>query len=420
MQLGDARTGKMADNMIGFCRALRRAGVPVDSARMALAIDAAMLVGVSRKDDFAAALEAVLISRQQDREVFAQLFDSFFKNPELAHKLLSQMLPKAQEAAKAPKHKARVQEALTAVRAAQQAPKKEEELQLDAAMSASDGVRLRHADFQNLSASEFRLVERLVRDMALPLPQVPGRRTHSGERGKRMDWQRAMRDATRMGGELLHIPHRTRRPQPLPLLILVDISGSMERYARLMLAFLHQATRRVPRAVFAFGTELTDLRAAFRLRDSDAMLEAANQSIQDFAGGTRLGAALTTLRTAHRRCLVGRRTVVLLISDGLDTGEPQVLADELAWLKRHSRSLLWLNPLLRFDGYAPLAAGAKVLHQHADGMLAIHNLSELEQLAQAIAQLLHARGVRTTSPNTRRASAPSPQSRRVPTTLSHS
>ena len=95
MQLGDARTGKMADNMIGFCRALRRAGVPVDSARMALAIDAAMLVGVSRKDDFAAALEAVLISRQQDREVFAQLFDSFFKNPELAQKLLSQMLPKA-------------------------------------------------------------------------------------------------------------------------------------------------------------------------------------------------------------------------------------------------------------------------------------------------------------------------------------
>ena len=395
MQLGDVRTGKMTDNVVGFCRALRRAGVPLDSSRMALALEAALLVGVERKDDFAAALEAVLISRPQDREVFAQMFGSFFKKPELAQKLLSQMLPKAQEAAKQPKQKARVQEALTAERAAQQPPKKEEELQLDAAMSASDGERLRHADFQNLSASEFRLVERLVRDMALPLPQVPGRRTHSGERGKRMDWQRAMRDATRMGGELLHIPHRTRRPQPLPLLILVDVSGSMERYARLMLAFLHQATRRVPRSVFAFGTELTDLRAAFQLRDADEMLEAANERIQDFAGGTRLGAALSTLRTAHRRCLVGRRTVVLLISDGLDTGESQVLADELAWLKRHSRSLLWLNPLLRFDGYAPLATGAKVLHQHADGMLAIHNLSELEHLASAIAQLLDHRRSKT-------------------------
>lgn len=391
MQTGDARTGKMADNVVGFCRALRRAGVPLDSSRMALALEAALLVGVSRKDDFAAALEAVLISRQQDREVFAQLFDAFFKNAELAQKLLSQMLPKAQEAAKQPKQKARVQEALMAARMAQQSPQREQALQRDAAMSASDGVRLRHADFQSLSVSEFRLVERLVRDLALPLPQVPGRRTHAGDRGKRMDWQRAMREATRMGGELLHIPHRTRRQQPLPLLILVDISGSMERYARLMLAFLHQATRRVPRAVFAFGTELTDLRTAFRMRDTDDMLEAANQRIQDFAGGTRLGGALSTLRSAHSRCLVGRRTVVLLISDGLDTGEPDVLADELAWLKRHSRSLLWLNPLLRFEGYAPLATGAKVLHQHADGMLAIHNLSELEQLAQAIAQLLHKR-----------------------------
>ena len=417
MQLGDARTGKMADNMVGFCRALRRAGVPVDSARMALAIEAAMCVGVARKDDFAAALEAVLISRQQDRDVFAQLFASFFKNPELAQKLLSQMLPKAQEAAKAPKQKARVQEALTAVRTAQHAPKKEEELQLDAAMSASEGQRLRHADFQNLSASEFRLVERLARDMALPLPQVPGRRTHAGERGKRMDWQRAMRDATRMGGELLHIPHRTRRAQPLPLLILVDISGSMERYARLMLAFLHQATRSVPRAAFAFGTELTDLRAAFRFRDADDMLDTANQSIRDFAGGTRLGAALTTLRTAHRRCLMGRRTVVLLISDGLDTGEAQVLADELAWLKRHSRSLLWLNPLLRFEGYAPLATGAKVLHQHADGMLAIHNLSELEQLARAIAQLLGTRGGQTPLTPSRRVPASSSDHRREPAAM---
>lgn len=410
MQTGDARTGKMADNVVGFCRALRRAGVPLDSSRMALALEAVLLIGVSRKDDVAAALEAVLISRPQDREVFVQLFDAFFKNPEPAQQLFSHVLSKPQESVDQPQQKARVQEALIAARTAQQELKKEQAPQRDAAMSASDGARLHQADFQNLSASEFRLVERLVREMALPLPKVPGRRTHAGERGKRMDWQRAMREATRMGGELLHIPHRTRRPQPLPVLILVDISGSMERYARLMLAFLHQATRRVPRAVFAFGTELTDLRAAFRLRDADDMLEAANQRIQDFAGGTRLGNALTTLRTTHSRCLVGRRTVVLLISDGLDTGKPQVLADELAWLKRHSRSLLWLNPLLRFEGYAPLATGAKVLHQHADGMLAIHNLSELEQLAHAIAQLL----------NTRHGNMPSSHSRRIPLPFAHS
>jgi uncharacterized protein with von Willebrand factor type A (vWA) domain len=162
----------------------------------------------------------------------------------------------------------------------------------------------------------------------------------------------------------------------------------MERYARLLLAFLHNATRHTPRAAFAFGTDLTDLRPAFRHRDTDQMLDTANAAIADFAGGTRLGASLASLRLHHPRTLVGRRTVVLLISDGLDTGEPEALDTELSWLKRHSRQLLWLNPLLRFDGYAPLATGAQVLQRHVDGMLAVHNLSRLEDLAEAMARVM--------------------------------
>lgn len=162
----------------------------------------------------------------------------------------------------------------------------------------------------------------------------------------------------------------------------------MERYARLLLAFLHSALRGRPCAPYAFGTRLTDLRAAFRLRDSDQMLKAANAAIADFAGGTRLGDSLALLRRDHARQLVGRRTVALLISDGLDTGDPEALEQELTWLKRHSRRLFWLNPLLRFDGYAPLAQGAQRLHRHADAMLAVHNLSRLEDLAGALSQLL--------------------------------
>jgi uncharacterized protein len=170
--------------------------------------------------------------------------------------------------------------------------------------------------------------------------------------------------------------------------VLVDVSGSMERYARLMLAYLHQATRGVPRQVFAFGTGLTDLNAGFRLHDTDAMLAQCNAQIRDFAGGTRLGESLQTLRQTHPQALLGRRTLVLLISDGLDTGDNGVLMEQVAWLKRHSRALLWLNPLLRFEGYAPAARGAQVLAQHADALLAIHNLSKLEALAKAMAQLL--------------------------------
>ena len=133
---------------------------------------------------------------------------------------------------------------------------------------------------------------------------------------------------------------------------------------------------------------LTDLTQAFKHADTDAMLAHASLAIEDFAGGTQLGASLTALRTQHARRLVGRRTIVLMITDGLDTGEPAELAQELGWLRRRSRRILWLNPLLRFDGYAPLAQGAKVLHQHAHGMLAVHNLSKLEELASSLAALM--------------------------------
>ena len=388
MILGDSRSGKLPDHITAFGRALRRAGVPVDSARIASAITAAEIVGVERKDDLRAALEAVLISRQQDIGVFGDMFEAFFRNPELAQQLLSQMLPKAAKAHPV-RRKARVQEALSVAGLKARTPNQgETEIKFDAAMTASDQQRLRHADFAGLSASEFRLVEQLVRDIPMPLPPVRSRRERAGTRGHRPNWPRAMQQARRHDGELLQIPLMTRRPLPLPLLILVDISGSMERYARLLLAFLHQATRGTPRAAFAFGTELTDLRAAFRHRDTDQMLELANDAIADFAGGTRLGASLTRLRTEHKRCLVGRRTVVLLITDGLDTGSPEVLDEELTWLGRHSRQLLWLNPLLRFDGYAPLASGASVLHRHAHGMLAVHNLSRLEDLARSMASLM--------------------------------
>ncbi|WP_066271082.1 vWA domain-containing protein [Hydrogenophaga palleronii] len=388
MILGDARSGKFPAHITAFGRALRRAGVPVDSSRVVLAITAATAVGVARRDDLRAALQAVLVSRQQDLAVFDEMFEAFFRNPELAQQLLAQMLPKAAKAHPV-RRKARVQEALSVAGLKARTPNQgETDLKFDAAMSASDQQRLRHADFAGLSASEFRLVEQLAREIALPLPTVRSRRERAGTRGHRPNWPRALQQARRHDGELLEIPRLARHPQPLPLLILVDISGSMERYARLLLAFLHQATQGTPRNAFAFGTELTDLRPAFRQRDTDVMLDMANAAIDDFAGGTRLGESLARLRREHSRCLVGRRTVVLLITDGLDTGAPELLEQELTWLGLHSRKLLWLNPLLRFDGYAPLASGASVLHRHAHGMLAVHNLSRLEDLARAMASLM--------------------------------
>jgi uncharacterized protein with von Willebrand factor type A (vWA) domain len=392
MQLGDSRSGKLADNIGAFGRALRRAGVQVDSSRIALATDAALAVGLAERADLSAALEAVLVSREQDRLVYRELFDVFFQNPNMANKLLAQLLPSAEGKAEPSKRRPRVREALTPQQAfGQQAKPKEEDqkVDFDAAMTASDQQRLKHADFNTLSATEYRLVERLARDIRLPLPSFEARRTRPGVRGAQLHWSGVMRAAVQTGGEPIKISRLQRCEQPLPLLVLVDVSGSMERYSRLLLAFLHAATRRHPRRdVFAFGTQLTDLSPAFRLADTDAMLTQASSLIEDFAGGTQLGESLTALRLKHARRLVGRRTQVLMITDGLDTGEPDALARELTWLKRHCRSLFWLNPLLRFERYAPLARGAAVLHAHADAMLAVHNLSRLEDLASSLARLM--------------------------------
>jgi hypothetical protein len=392
MQLGDARTGKLADNITGFGRALRRAGVRVDSSRISLAQDAALAVGVGAKADLSAALEAVMISREQDRLVFRELFDAYFRNPEVARKLLAQLLPSAEGTAQPSKRRPRVREALSPQKAYGQQAKpraQDDKVEFDAAMTASDLQRLRHADFNALSGMEYRLVERLARDVPLPLPCFASRRTYPASAGARVHWPGVMHHASRTGGELMRLPRLQRREQPLPLLVLVDVSGSMERYARLLLAFLHAATRRHRRRdVFAFGTQLTDLTPAFRIADTDEMLAVASAAIEDFAGGTQLGTSLASLRLHHARRLVGRRTLVLLITDGLDTGEPQQLEPELAWLRRASRRLLWLNPLLRFDGYAPSARGAAVLHRYAHGMLAVHNLSRLEDLAASLAALM--------------------------------
>jgi uncharacterized protein len=389
--LGDARAGKFADNIAGFGRALRRAGVRIDSAQLALAQDAALLVGVGSKPDLSAAMEAVMISREQDRMVFRELFDAYFRDPEVANKLLSQLLPTGQGKAEPPKRRPRVREALSPQKGfgAAQTKADDQRVDFDAAMTMSDAQRLKHADFNALSASEYHLVERLAREVALPVPSVPARRTRPGIEGVRLHWPRALRESARTGGELIRLPRLMQRQGPLPLLILADISGSMERYARLLLAFLHAATAAHKRRdVFSFGTHLTDLTSTFRLSDTDAMLAAASAAIDDFAGGTRLSESLAALRTHHARRLVGRRTIVLIITDGLDTGEPEALAHELRWLKHHSRRLLWLNPLLRFEGYAPSARCASVLHQYADGMLAVHNLSKLEDLAGSLAAVL--------------------------------
>ncbi len=391
MQLGDARSGKWPENIMGFARALRRAGVPIDSSRISLSVAAARLVGLAHRDDLSHTLESVLISRQEDLEVFRQLFDVYFKDPKIAHQLLAQMLPSAQgQEAPKPK-KARVSEALNPRAAVLplKPPQADKELEFDAAMTASDLARLRHADFNQLDASEFTLVQRLARDIRLTIPKVPSRRKASRPRGAHLHWSKTLRTAAQMGGEFLVLPKLGRQMKTLPIFILVDISGSMERYARLLLAFLHKATANATeRHVMAFGTGLSDLSQAFKFKDPDLMLQACNKAINDYAGGTKLGVSLQELKSQYAHRLMAKRSLVLLVSDGLDTGDAEQLEAGLKWMRGKARKICWLNPLLRFEGYEPLAKGASVLDRYSDAKMAIHDLAHLEDLAKAIKELV--------------------------------
>jgi uncharacterized protein with von Willebrand factor type A (vWA) domain len=388
----------VADNLLGFGRALRRAGVPVDSSRMALAMESLRWVNLARRDDVSAVFETVMVSREADRAVFRELFDRYFQAPAAQGLPFAPAVEPPATATKGEEAPQRALDALIpAALGAQPVPDNvddpEEDLEddtlTDARFSASQRERLQHADFRTLDAWEYRQVERWARDIRSVLPQHPGRRTRAGTRGSQPHWPRALREAARLHGEVLRLPRRTRREQPLPLLVLVDVSGSMERYTRLLLAFLHAATREARRRdVFAIGTALTDLSAAFRQADTDRMLAEAAQRIPDFAGGTRLGSSLQQLLRSQARRLVGRRTVTLLITDGLDTGEPAELDAALAGLKRHTGRLLWLNPMLRFEGYQPLARGARVMSRQVDAMLPVHNLDSLQSLARSLQRLL--------------------------------
>ncbi len=376
---------------VGLGRVLRRAGVPVDSARMALGLQALTLIDVSKRHEVCDALEATWLSRAEDIPVFHAVFDAYWAalSQSQASDDASQGLPLSLAEAKPSRQ--RVQDALADMQAAPAMrlhPVKPQEEAQAANLMASAMQRLKHADFQTLSADELAQLQHQLQTLRMRWPTVAGRRWRAGARGSRLDWPRLLRTAARQGGEVLALPRRQRREQALPVLVLLDVSGSMERYARMQLAFLHHHTPRGKRAVFAFGTHLSDLRAAFALRDTDDMLHAVSQHVADFGGGTRLGESLAALRQQYSQMLVGRRTLVLLITDGLDTGEPAQLQEEVAWLKRHCRSLLWLNPLLRFDGYQPLARGPQVLARYADAQVAIHSLARLENLAQGLGQLL--------------------------------
>ncbi|WP_380058538.1 VWA domain-containing protein [Falsihalocynthiibacter sp. SS001] len=386
--------GKLVDNITHFARALRRAGIPVGPSRVIEAIRAVEATGFTRKEDFYWVLHAVFVSKPEHRVVFAQVFRLFWRDPSFLEHMMSMLLPAVrgvQEERRAAAAEKRGAEALLPA-AAPELPENsitDTEIEIDARRTASAEEVLRRLDFEQMSIAEMEEAKRMLAKLHLPIQPLKSRRSFGHPRGRMADWQATMRRAMRTGGEIQTLAQKKPRERWPNLVVLCDISGSMSQYSRAVLHFLHAVANQRGAGWakvygFTFGTSLTNITRHLAKRDVDAALALAGAEAQDWEGGTKIGECLHAFNRDWSRRVLGQGAVVILVSDGLDCGPPDVLEKEMERLHLSARQLIWLNPLLRYDGFAPKARGVAAMLPHVDSFRTGHNIASLEGLAEAL------------------------------------
>lgn len=383
------RNGRLTENVARFGRILRHAGIPIGPGKVIAAIEALSLIDIARRDDLRIALEATFVDRAEQRPLFHQAFDVFWRDPKLMERALQLMLPKAPGRLPPRDDDAALNNRLRAAFAPPGATDArmpdEEAVELDAALSVSSREVLARRDFESMTLEELAEAKRLLRGLRLAVPDVLTRRTRAHARGAAIDMRATVRGALRTGGELLVLHRRRRHRRPPPLVILCDISGSMDRYSRMLLHFLHAiGSHRSDFHAFTFGTRLTNITRALRRRDVDDALRDVGRAVGDWSGGTRIGDCLHEFNRRWSRRVLGQGAVVLLVSDGLDCGDGTNLAREMAFLHRSSRRVVWLNPLLRFEGFEPRASGVRTMLPHVDDFVPAHNIASLSDLGRIL------------------------------------
>lgn len=383
-----APDGRMADNIVYFARALRKAGLRVGPASVKDAIEAVLAAGIGSRDDFYWTLHAVLVTRREDHETFDEAFRLFWKSRELIEKMLAMFSPVApdkREKAKARAAESRVADALFEGHRKHQPVQDMPEIEVDARFTVSGNELLRGKDFAQMNASEMADAKRAISELRLPFDLVRTRRFKPDSRGGRIDPRAMMRMAARTGGELVLPKFRSPREVHPPLVVLADISGSMSQYTRIFLHFLHALTEKRRRVhAFVFGTRLTNLTRQMRHRDPDVALADCSAVVKDWSGGTRIGDALGDFNRLWSRRVLGQGAVVLLITDGLERDDVGGLSAEMERLHKSCRRLIWLNPLLRFDGFEAKARGVRAMLPHVDEFRAVHNLDALADLCASL------------------------------------
>jgi uncharacterized protein len=376
--------GALLRNLVLFGRVLRAAGLKVTSAQLADVACALQLIEIGRRSDFKDAARALLISRHEHRSAFDLLFDQFWRQPPDPGAPSLGLQPPARRVG--PKHA--LGEVLRGPDDAGPEPEKPPEPHADKRFTYSSREVLHHKDFAEMTVEELAEVRRLMRSMQWDIDPRRTRRKAASARGAFLDMRRTLRHNLRHGGEQLRLAWRRRKWKRRPLVVLCDISGSMEAYSRVLLQFLYGAANGPGRAeAFVFGTRLTRVTRQLRGPDPDRALQEAAHGVRDWAGGTRIGEALHAFNFEWGRRVLGQGAVVLLVSDGWDRGDVELLDKEMERLEHSCHRLVWLNPLLGSPGFEPLTRGLQAALPHVDEFLPVHNLKSLEDLGQALERL---------------------------------
>jgi len=380
--------GRLTANIMYFVRTLRAAGLPIGPGRLLDALRAAAAVGLGSREDFYWALHAVLVSRRDQRELFDQAFHIFWRNPQFLERMMSLILPTfgTEDASNGGEELSRrIADAIAPERRGETGQAEEDQREFDAAMTWSRKEVLRTKDFESMSADEIAEARATIERMRLPIGTVATRRFRPDTAGTRADMRATLRAALRYGGDIIPFKRRVRRRRHPPIVILCDISGSMDRYARMMLYFLHAITNDRDRThTFLFGTRLTNVSRYLRFKDIDVALNKISEVVDDWSGGTRIGSCLHAFNRNWSRRVLAQGALVLLITDGLDRDSGEGLAVEMDRLHRSCRRLIWLNPLLRYDLFEPKSRGIRAIMPYVDEFKPIHNLESLTQLAEIV------------------------------------
>ena len=379
--------GRLAENVMHFARLLRAAGLRIGPDRVIDCVNALEIAGTARRDDWYWTMSSVLLSREEQRPIFDQAFRIFWRDPKLVEKMMQLLLPKTYgRAGKDEEQQAqRLTDALFSQQKQEPREREEQEIELDAKLTFSSSEVLQHMDFDTMSAAELAEAKKMIAQLRLPLPEIRTRRYAPSQRGRRVDLRASLRESLREGGDVIPLVRSSPGREHPPLVVLCDISGSMNPYARMFLHFLHAITNDRDRvSVFVFGTRLTNITRQLRHRDVDVAMTKVADAIKDWSGGTRIGVCLREFNWRWARRVLAQNACVLLVSDGLDREAGEGLSEEMDRLAKSCRSLVWLNPLLRYERFEARPAGVRAMLPHVDLFLPVHNLKSLVDLAHTL------------------------------------